>query len=201
MGSLRKVPRRLSLRQIDEEVQKFFRGNKRYNKVPVPIEEIVCKYYGYDILPVTNLYEELGMTGFPVPHKKEIYIDKAIFENTSPNRFNSTLAHEVGHLVLHREFISKFNDENEVESFLTSFENDPEDLAWLEKQAWTYARYLLLPTHHFNRKLTDLIEEKRMSNFSIRDISALLKIPIARYFEVADEMTKIRIQMYLENGI
>jgi len=197
----RKPPRRLSLKQVDEEAQKFFKWNKNFDKIPVPIEDIVCRYYKYDIIPSASLYSKIGAAGFILPHKKEIYIEQSIFENTSPNRFNSTLAHEVGHLVLHREFMDKFKDEDDVISFLTSFESDPDSLDWIEKQAWTYARYLLLPSHFFDKKLFSLIDEKKLNDSPARDISTLLKIPIATHFEVAEEMAKIRIQKFLENGV
>jgi len=198
MERLEKVPRRLTLKQIDEEVQRFFRGNKRYDKIPVPIEDIISQYYRYEIIPAANLHHEVGLEGYAIPHKKEIYIDQQIHDNTSPNRYNSTLAHEVGHLVLHREFIGKFKDEDDVISFLTAF--DPEALDWIEKQAWTYARYLLLPSHYFNKKLDNMIKEKQLVDMSAVNVAALLKIPIANHFRVADKMTQIRIQMYLENG-
>jgi hypothetical protein len=199
MDRLKNSPKHLTLKQINEKAQDFFKGNKGYDKIPVPIEEIVCRYYKYEIIPASNLYRDIGIEGYVVPHKKEMYIDELVYDNTSPNRFNSTLAHEVGHLVLHHELMRKFKNEEEVLGFLTSY--DEESLDWVEKQAWTYARYLLLPSHRFDKKLKEFIIERKLESMLPMHIPMLLKTPIAKHFEVADHMAKIRIQMHLETGI
>lgn len=193
---MRKKPPFLDFQKIDKIVQTFFSNNKQYDKVPVPIENIV-EDLGYEIIPIPDLKRELDAEGFVV--LKEIYIDQYIHDQPSPNRYYSTLAHEAGHIFLHTDYMSKFKTKDDYIEFMTTF--DEESYQRIEWQAWSFARLLLMPSNHFSKELSRLITQKGLKGQGNDYIADMLKLPISRKFEVSDLLANIRIRNYFEYGI
>ncbi len=82
------------------------------------------------------------------PKKRIIIIDQ--FLKTDIQKFNFTLAHELGHLALHRNVIVKYDTNEEVTITETIQESnnskgEKSDAEWMEWQANTYAAALLMP--------------------------------------------------------
>ena len=71
---------------------------------PVNVEGI-CDYLGIAIIPVNGLREELGVEAYMAVDFKTIYVDWSGYENEGV-RYRFSVAHEVGHFILHREFFS-----------------------------------------------------------------------------------------------
>jgi hypothetical protein len=75
---------------------------------PVPIETIADSYYGLFVREEANLAREIGrssgphISGLLFPAKKEIWVD-AEEAHRWPGRKRFTIAHEIGHWVLHCE--------------------------------------------------------------------------------------------------
>jgi Zn-dependent peptidase ImmA (M78 family) len=149
MDRIKKKPNFLSFEKTNEIVKTFLKEHSYKNEIPVPIENII-EALGFDIIPSFQLNYRLGIEGFIIPKMKEIYIDKDILEYHSPNRYYSTLAHEVGHLQLHMNYMSEFSSLEDYISFLENFNKEWSD--WIEAQAWNFARLLLLPSIIFPEK-------------------------------------------------
>ncbi len=84
--------------------------------------------------------------GFISNNFKNIFIDNNIYSDERyENRLRFTLAHEVGHLILHKNIIlkCKFRTENEWINFREDMSED--DLDWFEWQAYEFAGRLLVP--------------------------------------------------------
>ena len=77
---------------------------------PVDVEA-VCDYLGVAIVPVVGLQIEFGVEAFIAADFETIYVDNAGFQEEN-NRYRFSVAHELGHLVLHRDYFS-----SRVESF------------------------------------------------------------------------------------
>ncbi|MCP9749668.1 ImmA/IrrE family metallo-endopeptidase [Ferruginibacter sp. HRS2-29] len=83
------------------------------------------------------------------PAKRIILIDVSLKDDLA--KFNFTLAHELGHLALHRNLKIKYDETDEDIPTETAtapfFKRDlKSDIDWMEWQANTYASCLLLPT-------------------------------------------------------
>lgn len=90
------------------------------------------------------------------PVKRVILIDSSL--QSDIQKFNFTLAHELGHLALHRKIKIKYDKEDENEDIETVSEYISKkelktDSDWLEWQANFYASSLLMPAEIFEAVL------------------------------------------------
>lgn len=100
-------PVRISWAEIRKKVEEF-RKNwvKPVYKVPVPIIEIVELDLGIDVNPIAGLQSRCDLDAFLERDLSTICIDHDLYmETRQENRLRFTLAHELGHLVLHKEEI------------------------------------------------------------------------------------------------
>ena len=206
MDRIDKPPRRLSFKAINTLAQKFLTEHNCLNNVPIPIEKIALEL-DLIIIPASDLQSINGMEAFIIPQKKEIYIDRKIHDHQSPNRYNSTLAHEIAHFILHEEYMHEFKSEEDHVNFLTNF--NEEWLDWIEWQAWNFARLTLLPSNTFPQAYEQLIirHGAKIGNFKViekeaPDLIADKFAPgLSIIFEVSKDLAKIRTLNYLHHRI
>ena len=76
---------------------------------PIPVERIAEHYLGYEIDILANqLYEDPNLLGGIVFEQQVIQVNQAIEDHDG--RYNFTIAHEIGHHVLHRDiYLEKQN--------------------------------------------------------------------------------------------
>ena len=77
---------------------------------PVDVEKI-CDYCGVAIVPVRGLMDECQVEAFMAADFGIIYVDEYGYKNNS-HRYRFSVAHELGHYMLHREYFS-----NRVDSY------------------------------------------------------------------------------------
>ena len=111
--------------------------------IPVDVEEIIEIGLGLEIRPITDLNSRFGFEGSVSQDLQTILVDERL-QNTE-NRYRFTLAHELGHILLHKGFIQSFNFgsrddwKNAVESI------NSKSYGSIEAQAYKFAGYLLVP--------------------------------------------------------
>ena len=71
---------------------------------PMDLEKI-CDYLGIAIVPVEGLKEKFGVDAYVAADFRTMYVDGAGYRDES-SRYRFSVAHELGHLVLHREYFS-----------------------------------------------------------------------------------------------
>ena len=108
------TPKRLRAETIRENAEEF--RNKYVNPpelIPVPIEEIIEFKLNIDIIPIFGLKQLIDIEGFITSDLKSIYIDNHAYnDDRFLKRVRFTFAHEIGHLILHREELSKLEFSN-----------------------------------------------------------------------------------------
>ena len=109
----------------DEEIAKHADGFlQKYHKsksTPVPIEEIIDLDFNIDIIPLPGVQDLCDVEGFISPDFKAIYVDKYVYDNR-PYRFRFTLAHEIGHLIIHKEKLSQIEKTKNIPIiFMTAY--------------------------------------------------------------------------------
>lgn len=131
-------------------------------EIPIPIEEIIEFQMNIDIIPLPGLHQSLEVDGFTQSDLSSIYADEFVYKSR-PGRYRFTLAHEVGHIVLHNDIYQKANFRNSQEwkDFINSISDT--DHSWLEWQAYAFGGLVLVPREHlekFTHSCVDIIPDR-----------------------------------------
>jgi len=136
--------------------------------IPVPIEEIVEFQMGLDVVPTPGLHETYDIDGYLSHDLTSIYVDLSFFEKR-PARYRFTLAHEVAHLLLHRDFFESatFRTVSEWKDFARSF---PEPAyAKFEDQAYRVGGLILIPHEHLAQEAARCIDVVRGEGIDLHE--------------------------------
>ncbi len=185
--------------EIESAAKAFLLEHHPDGSIPVPIDEIIEIKLKIRIIPIPRL-GSFGIDGFFNHGFTEIHIDEYQFSN-SENRARFTLAHEIGHLVLHKSYVEsqKFKNEEEWKKFIVNdLRRDP-----LEIQANMFAGFLLLPTKDLEKEYAS-IKEELAKHEEFKDIlpsdsqlAPYIAKPISRIFNVSERCAEIRINNWL----
>lgn len=105
--------------------------------LPIDVEAI-CDYLGIAIVPVKGLREELGVEAYTAVDFRTIYADWVEYESESA-RYRFSVAHELGHYVLHQMYYPC-----EIGSF-EEWRCSASNMDYVEYQANYFAGSLLAP--------------------------------------------------------
>ena len=113
--------------------------------IPVPIEAIIEFQFQLDIIPIEGLLYGSDIHALLSRDMKSISIDAETQKNR-PHKYNYSLAHELAHIILHKEVVEQFEYANiaEWKTVVTSI--DEGVYAEFEWQAHALAALLLVPT-------------------------------------------------------
>jgi Zn-dependent peptidase ImmA (M78 family) len=178
------------------------------NLIPVPIEKIIEFKLKLQIQSIPGLKEQADMEGFLQSNLTTISIDKkTYFDDRYKFRLNYTLAHEVGHLILHAEQYKQIKFTSLKEFIVFQQNIDEDSLEWFEKQANEFAGRLLVPIDKLKELVgseeayyTQIVEKLKSSpeGLSNREIEShiieALCIRIYKRFEVSKDVIRFRIR-------
>ena len=130
--------------------EKFLAQYHPGRKVPVPIEEIIDVRLGIDIVPMPGL-GNFDTVAYLSPDLAEIRVDEFVYKHR-PNRYRFSLAHELGHRILHADIFRQFRFSNVAswKRFITD-EIPLDQYRYLESQANGFAGLVLVPAQNFER--------------------------------------------------
>jgi len=188
--------------EIEAKVQEFLQKHHPTNTLPIPIEEIVDLKLGIHIIPTHAMMAVSGVDAVTSHDLKQINIDHEQFEK-KPNRARFTIAHEVGHIILHKDFIDSqnFTAEQEWRDFvLNDLHRDP-----MEVQANIFAAFLLMPSDHLDREFAQAKKDltlnplwKEMKLPADKILADYLAKPLAQKFEVSEEAMVNRLSRWIQ---
>ena len=127
-----------------EAEQFFLAAHHPSGEIPVPIEEIVEFDLGIGITPIPGLQSRFRIDGSISLDLTEIIVDDRIMERV-PVRYRFTLAHEVGHFVLHQSVIRRMQVANPEDWKREILRTSAEDYSRMEFQAYEFAGCVLVP--------------------------------------------------------
>jgi len=129
-------------------------------EIPIPIEDILELRMGVDLLVSPGIRQVLGADAYVGSGMSLIVIDEEAFHSGYPGRLIFTLAHELGHIVLHREIYEEFQVDS-IKAFLIFRRTlDNENWGYLETQANKFASEIIYPSGVFEN-MVDMEIEKR----------------------------------------
>lgn len=181
---------------IEVVAKNFLRKNHNKDTYPVPIEEIVEFKLGLDIIPIPGLHKAFDIDGFLSSDRTSISIDESVYQSR-PGRYRFTLAHEVGHFILHKDLYGGifFKSVEEWKKFIEQF---PEkEYSLFEWQAYEFAGLVLVPACHLDKRLKYHI--KQIKALGIKNEVIILDRAIelvAKDFVVSQEVIRRRLMNF-----
>ncbi|MBI2337572.1 ImmA/IrrE family metallo-endopeptidase [Candidatus Daviesbacteria bacterium] len=159
--------------------------------LPIPIEEIAENKLNLKILEEMDLKKNYDVDGFLTSDLENIFIDFNLYMNFE-NRTKFTIAHELGHFVLHGELFKKLSI-NSVETLntLTSKITD-EEYSWLEYQAYSFASQVLVPKKALFEEIVKRLG--KIPQLETPEVLATIAQDLLDVFQVSGEVILRRLQ-------
>ncbi len=136
--------RRYTFRELSKVAENFLATYHSSGELPIPVEEIIEFELDLDIVPIPRLMLDLDVDAFITADLKEIRVDKYIQE-TVLTRYRASLAHELSHLLIHREFFEKLRFETVTQWKETLASLEEAEVEKLEYQARLLGALILVP--------------------------------------------------------
>jgi len=154
---------------------------------------------GIEIRTIFNLKEAGDVDALLLGDLQTIVVDQNDFlSDRAQNRLRFSIAHEIGHLVLHNDTFSKIQYVS-IEEWIAFFQKMPEDqYTWIEQHAYEFAGCLLVPKEKLIERLNDAVALAKNAGFEAWDSSGdstrqFVAHGIARYFEVSEQVIERRL--------
>ena len=154
--------------------------------LPLPLEQIVEFRLGINNVPVHGLQDRIQSVGYITSDLTEINVDQEVTERF-PARYRWTLAHEVGHLLLHRHVY-------ESQSFRTAdgwkvwIRSIPDNIyRRLEAQANTIASQLLVPAPALAEHFEDVVGKLKANGLNWNDSPDMVYRIMSKVFGVSPD--------------
>ena len=164
----------LRLAQLQRKADDFL---KQYNPsaiIPVPIEEIADRQLDLRILPIPGLEKVHGLHAYLSHNLKNIVIDQHTYDNNE-NRTRFSIAHELGHVVLHDEFYRAYPVHEPVDVLDFQQNISAQDRKFMENQAHTFAAHILMPPELFCARVNDLqLGAGSLEDLTVVDVGAIV---------------------------
>lgn len=193
-----------SYEEIGEISYDFLRELHHESTIPVPIEKILDNDLRINICPIPGLRDYFEVEGWISSDLTTIHVDDFIC-NKRECRYRFTLAHELGHAVLHKKIYSEyhFNKIDEWKDFCIHVDNGI--YSWLETQARFFAELILVPKILLREKFIESLKNLD-SSFELASylelkkdeyldyVLDLLSTNLAQVFHVAIRVVHRRIE-------
>jgi hypothetical protein len=183
--------------EIEDKAKEILKKFNPESIIPVPIENIIEFDLGINVVPVHGLYKAFEIDGFTSQDFSEITVDLGFFESV-PKRYRFTLAHELGHYVLHKGILTQFQFKNIKDWFAFINSIPDKEYGFLETQANKFAGFLLVPstalTQSF-RKAIKMVEKMGIDYKELSDVALyFIYEELSAIFQVSPECIRIRIE-------
>lgn len=158
--------------------------------------EVLAKNFPMIEVRYDNLSQ--GLLGTIDLRNNIITLSEDIISDT--NRVHFTLAHEIGHLVLHRKFLRK--EFSSVDDYIDISILSDKNIKRMEYQANVFASYLLLPERKFYYEVALLFKEYSITKGHLyldhqlcnrKNVSLILQ-RLSRIFQVSQQAIAIRLK-------
>ena len=155
------------------------------------VDEMV-ENLGLQIIPLPNLLSEFNIDGFLNYPDREIVVDESAYDSIDQwTRLRFTVAHEIGHFMLHSDFFSKLDFRTMQEWAEVYLKIDGHTK--LEEQANEFAGRFLVPREHLELMITE--EKERIVNRTGVDLQRILATRIAKKMLVSSVVVDIRFRV------
>lgn len=190
----------LSNQQIREAADRT-RAEFWGDKIPVDIEHILEAKLNIFIIPLPGLQHQISFDSFISSDWKNVYVDnESYMSDRCYRRIRFSLAHELGHFILHRELFESLKIKT-FEDYYHFYNEVPNDqYRFLEDQANKFAGYLLIPCEIMGKHRDKLLAEARkkligagLENMDV-DLKGYIAGDMADIFDVSTQAMEIGLK-------
>ncbi len=180
---------------IEERVESF-RETFWDDKIPVEIEDIIELKLNIGIVPIPGFLKITNMDALISSDWKYIYVDNNEYLNDRLyNRLRFSLAHEIGHFVLHKIIYHSFGIKSQADYYKLYKDIPEQQYRYLEGQANKFASYLLIPRKVLAIEMKKELEKNKsnLSHLKKMDrilLNTYLAIPLSKIFKVSEEAVR-----------
>ena len=122
---------------------------------------------GLDLVPVDGLREQLDIDALLMGDLKSILVDNRAFMNPRLEyRLRFSIAHEIGHLILHRDIFARLKHASAREWFDYISAIPDVEYGWVEWQAYEFAGRLLVPADALRKEFQSAIKSAQAAGYS-----------------------------------
>lgn len=186
----------ISYEETEKAAEAFLKEYHPSRTIPIPIEHIVEIKLGLSIVPMMGLLAKEGIDAFLSHDFTELYIDNEQYMGQA-NRSRFTLAHEVGHFVLHREIVATIVTMADWKKFILG---EGTSRALYEIHADNFAGCLLMPrkevTDEYNRLRETVAKQFENAGFKITDEKTIISYianQVGRKFDTSPKAAEVRL--------
>ena len=182
-----------NLRLIDvvRAANKFLTTYHSSLSLPIPIEEIVEQKMDIALFAVPGIKSLIGVDAFISSDFTQITIDENCFVKY-PERTRFSISHEIGHLILHKDWYEKYGPKN-LDDYLSSHDRmDGQLYKYIEIQAQTFAGLVLVPKDLLLAELKKKLG--RVPSMESPEILASAVMDLPEIFKVSDAVVLRRLQ-------
>ena len=170
-------------------------------ELPVNILDLAEFDLHLDLVPVNGMREQLDIDALLMGDLKSILVDKRAFMSPRMEyRLRFSVAHEIGHLVLHRDIYAGLRHATAAEWFDYISAIPEVEYGWVEWQAYEFAGRLLVPPDALREAFQAAIDSAQAAGYSdwlAADEAALdyIATRIAPKFGVSAEVIAKRLRV------
>ena len=169
------------------------------NSIPIGIDDIIEFELGLSVSPIPDLKEGNDIDALLLGDWQTIVVDQRQYmDQRYANRLRFSLAHELGHYVLHEAVFQQI-PRGSVEEWIDFMRDMPEkEYGFLEYHAYEFAGRFLVPPDALRRELDAavlLAEQNGVPRPQLQGDAHLryLANPISRRFEVSSDVIERRL--------
>lgn len=169
------------------------------NTVPVNIEYIIEFKLGIKIIPIPGLYKQCNADALISSDWQTIYADNDNYlDDRCYNRLRFSLAHEIGHFILHQDLYTSFNIKS-VEDFYNIIDGIGQEYGIIEGHANRFANFLLIPRDRLTVEV-EKIKRDYLAKFpeikkvDSETLNSYIAIPLAKIFQVSQEAMELSLK-------
>ncbi|HUR47840.1 MAG TPA: ImmA/IrrE family metallo-endopeptidase [Candidatus Saccharimonadales bacterium] len=132
--------------RIWQEADRLRAAHAAGSSLPVQVLDLAEFDLGLDLVPVDGLREQLDIDALLMGDLRSILLDKRAFMSPCLEyRLRFSVAHEIGHLILHRDIYAGLKHATAREWFDYISAIPEVEYGWVEWQAYEFAGRLLVP--------------------------------------------------------
>ena len=167
--------------------------------IPIDVLSVVEFELGLEIRPISKLKEEADVDALLLGDWQTIVVDQNQYmDDRYTNRLRYSIAHELGHYVLHKAVFSQMPQGSLAEWNVCMRDMPEKEYSFLEYHAYEFAGRFLVPPEALRRELESVIqlaEQSGMPRSQLQDEAHMqyLAKPISRKFGVSSSVIERRL--------